>query len=201
MATRMARFEEGLEVITRLLRSDTPVTYEGRFYQLREAILLPRPAHAGGPPILIGGNGPRRTLPLVARYADIWNGLALSPDAFRERSTALDTLLDAAGRPRDAVRRTMMTLVFFGRDREALAARLAGAHRFSPAAPTDKPLDEQIAFWRGRTAIVGTPDECRAQIAAYADAGVSELMLQWLDLDDLAGLRAFGESVLPYLAP
>src|SRR5436190_1724303 len=75
--TRMARLEEGLEVITRLLRGEGPASYAGRFYQLRDAILLPRPQRAGGPPILIGGNGPQRTLPLVARYADIWNGTFL----------------------------------------------------------------------------------------------------------------------------
>jgi F420-dependent oxidoreductase-like protein len=197
--TRMARFEEGLEVITRLLHSDTPVTYEGRFFQLRDAILLPRPARPGSPPILIGGNGPKRTLPLAARYANIWNGLSLSPDGFREHSATLDGLLDAAGRPRATVKRTLMTLVFFGEDRAALTARLAGTRRFSPAAPVDEPLDAQIAFWRGRNAIVGSAEECAEQIRAYAAAGVQEFMCQWLDMDDIAGLRAFGEGVLPRL--
>ena len=83
MPTRMARMQEGLEVVTRLLRSDAPVTYEGRFYQLRGATLLARPQRPGGPPIMIGGNGPKRTLPLVARYADMWNGVFLSPEGFR----------------------------------------------------------------------------------------------------------------------
>src|SRR5579875_4178762 len=76
---RMARFEEGLEVITRLLHSDEPITYEGRYFQLHDAILLPRPQRPGGPHIMIGGNGPKRILPLAARYANIWNGTYLSP--------------------------------------------------------------------------------------------------------------------------
>ncbi len=59
METRFARLEEGLEVITLLLRSDEPVSYEGRFYQLRDALLLPRPRRPGGPPIMIGGIGPK----------------------------------------------------------------------------------------------------------------------------------------------
>ncbi|TMF51061.1 MAG: LLM class flavin-dependent oxidoreductase, partial [Chloroflexi bacterium] len=80
--TRMARLEEGLEVITRLLKSDEPVTFEGRFFQLRGATLLPRPQRPGGPSILLGGNGVKRTLPLVARYADIWNVLSLTPEGF-----------------------------------------------------------------------------------------------------------------------
>src|SRR6266700_5134798 len=97
IATRMARLEEGLEVVTRLLNSDTPVTYEGRFFQLRGATLLPRPQRPGGPRILIGGNGIKRTLGLAARYANIWNATFLSPNAFKECSTLLDGLLTQAG--------------------------------------------------------------------------------------------------------
>lgn len=96
--TRMARLEEGLEVVTRLLKSDDPVTFEGRFFQLRGATLLPRPQRPGGPRILPGGSGVKRTLPLVARFVGAWNGNFLSPAEFRERSTALDALLLAAGR-------------------------------------------------------------------------------------------------------
>src|SRR5438105_3246991 len=66
--TRMARFEEGLAVISSLIRSDAPVNYDGRFYHLHEAHILPRPQRAT--PILVGGNGPTRTLPLTAQYAD-----------------------------------------------------------------------------------------------------------------------------------
>lgn len=66
VTTRMDRLAEGLAVITGLLRSDAPLNYEGRFYHLREAVLV-GPKRVGGPPILIGGRGPKRTLPLVAR--------------------------------------------------------------------------------------------------------------------------------------
>src|SRR5437773_649920 len=114
--TRMARFEEGLEVITRLFNSDKPSTYEGKFFQLREALLLPRPQRPRGPEIMIGGNGLKRTLPLVVRYADIWNGNFLSPAAFEERSVMLDQLLRAAGRNPSDLKRTVMLSLTFGRD-------------------------------------------------------------------------------------
>ncbi len=194
--TRMARFEEGLEVITRLLHSNEPVTFEGRFFQLRGATLLPRPSRPAGPPIMIGGNGIKRTLPLVARFANIWNCLGLTPEAFRDRSQRLDTLLLEQGRQPNEVKRTMMTTLYFGRDMEELDRRLSW--RLNVPEMADRPLIEVLeTLHSSGQAIVGTPDMVIKQIQAYADAGVQELMLQWFDQDDIEGLRAFSESVLP----
>jgi F420-dependent oxidoreductase-like protein len=153
--TRMQRLSEGLEVITRLLKSDEPVTYEGRFYHLRGATLLPRPQRPGGPRILIGGNGVKRTLPLAARYADIWNATFLPPNEFRERADRLDTLLVEAGRQPGDVRRTLM---YFG--------------------------------FQGYEALFDL-------VPQYAEAGVQELMVQWLDLDNIDGLRALARRLMP----
>jgi F420-dependent oxidoreductase-like protein len=194
--TRMARLEEGLEVITRLLKSDEPVTYQGRFFQLRGATLLPRPERPGGPRLQIGGNGLRRTLPLVARYADMWNALALSPEAFREQSAALDDLLRAAGRRPEEVTRTLMLGQFFGRNMGEVDRRLQWRH--DDPAWAGKPLDAVLDALRASgQGLVGTPDMVIQQIQAYAQAGVAELMVQWLDLNDLDGLQAFATTVLP----
>lgn len=196
--TRMARLEEGLEVITRLLRSNEPVTYEGRFFQLRSAILLPRPQRPGGPPIMVGGNGPKRTLPLVARFADIWNATFLTPDAFREHSATLDALLYAAGRKPSDVRRTMMNGLVFGRDMSELDRRLSW--RYNRPELAGKPLETVLeTLHSSQGAIVGTPGIIVRQIKAFADAGLEELVLQWFDLDDIEGLRAFATNVLPRL--
>ncbi len=197
-ATRMARLEEGLEVITRLLRSNEPVTFEGRFFQLRGATLLPRPQRPGGPSILIGGNGLKRTLPLVARYADIWNSLFLTPKDFQQRSHALDELLRAAGRKPEDVRRTMMLTLSFGRDMEELDHRLSWRHTQPELA--NKPLNTVIEMLiAGGKDLVGTPDMLIKQIHTYANAGVEELMLQWFDQDDIEGLQAFASSVLSHV--
>ncbi|MGZ3676137.1 MAG: TIGR03560 family F420-dependent LLM class oxidoreductase [Ktedonobacterales bacterium] len=196
--TRMARFEEGVEVITRLLRSDEPVTFDGRFYHLRGAILLPRPQRSGGPPILIGGNGPKRTLPLVARYANIWNAVALSPEAFRDTSATLDRLLLEAGRKPEDVARTIMLGSFFGRDEQALDRKLSWRHDTPEL--VGKPLDEVVQLVHTtRQALVGTPDQVIVQLRSYIAAGAQEIMVQWLDLDDMDGLHAFATSILPHV--
>ena len=92
---RFERFEEGVEIISLLLYSDTPFDYDGSYYQLHEAILLPRPARRGGPPILIGGNGEKRTLPLAAQIADEWNAVYLPSAEFSRLNSLLDDLLRA----------------------------------------------------------------------------------------------------------
>jgi F420-dependent oxidoreductase-like protein len=193
--TRMARFEEGLEVITRLLNSDKPSIYEGKFFQLREALLLPRPQRPRGPEIMIGGNGPKRTLPLVVRFADIWNGNFLSPAAFEERSTTLDQLSRTAGRNPSDVKRTVMLSLIFGRDMTELDRSLSW--RRNDPRYASKSLDKVIEELSMDGTIVGTPDMIVEQINAYSKVGADELVLQWFDLDDIDGLRAFATSVLP----
>jgi F420-dependent oxidoreductase-like protein len=181
---RFHRFEEGLEVITRLLRSDGPVAFEGAFYCLHEAVLLPRPGRAGGPPILIGGNGVRRTLPLVARFADEWNGVFLTAERYAELSAKLDELLHEYDRRPADVRRSLMTGVIFGRDEAELQRVLDGrdAHEL-----------------RARGLVAGAPAEIVTQLGRLAEAGVRRVMLQWLDLDGLDRLEALARTVLPQL--
>jgi F420-dependent oxidoreductase-like protein len=197
MSTRFARLEEALEVITRLLRDAEPEPFAGRFYQLRAgACLLPRPQRPGGPRLVVGGNGPKRTLPLAARYANVWNAIGLEPATFRERSARLDELLVAQGRQPADVRRTMMTSQIIAPDRATLEQKL---RRQAPPELADRSLDELLQAQRqdGWYKLVGTPEMVAGQLAACQDAGVEELMLQWFDLDDMAGLRAFAEQILP----
>jgi len=182
---RFARFEEGLEVITRLLQSDTPVDYSGVYYTLKEGILLPRPSRPGGPPILIGGNGVRRTLPLVVRYASEWNAVYLTADEFKKRNAELDELMRLQGREPVQVRRSMMTGCVIGRNR-------AEVDRKVEARTQGRRTSREL---RQHGVIVGTPEEIPEQIASLEQAGVQRVMLQWLDLDDLAGLERLAKSI------
>jgi alkanesulfonate monooxygenase SsuD/methylene tetrahydromethanopterin reductase-like flavin-dependent oxidoreductase (luciferase family) len=198
MATRMARFEEGLEVITRLLRNSGPVNYQGHFFQLHEALLLPQTQRPGRPPLLIGGSGPRRTLPLVARYADIWNAGFRTVDAFTRLRVHLDQLLQETGRSLSAVKRTYTVPVICGRDMVEIEARLRGWRRKGSLAnlPTNAVLDHL----HSNGMILGTPGEVVAQIRAYASAGVDEFLVEWAGVDDIEGLEVLAEQVLPHFA-
>jgi F420-dependent oxidoreductase-like protein len=180
---RLDRFEEGVEVVRRLLQAEGPVDYDGRYYRLKQAELLPRPQRADGPPLVIGGNGKRRTLPLAAARADEWNGIFLTPDQYAEYSQELDRLLDLEGRDPSDLRRSIMTNVIFGADRSELEKQVQAAGQ------SEEELREQ-----GR--VVGTAPQIREQIQAYERAGADAIMLQWLDLEDLEGLEALARGIL-----
>jgi alkanesulfonate monooxygenase SsuD/methylene tetrahydromethanopterin reductase-like flavin-dependent oxidoreductase (luciferase family) len=162
----MSKLEEALEICTRLLRSTEPVTFEGKHFTLHDAVPV-SPNRDGGPAILVGGNGPIRTLPLAARYADVWNGVYLTPKVLRERCARLDELLEGLGRKPSDVRRSVMTSVIFD---ESADARAAGA-------------------------IVGNAPDLSEQLHALEEAGASEVMLQWFALDDIEGLERFAAAV------
>jgi F420-dependent oxidoreductase-like protein len=183
---RFHRFREGLDVITLLLENDEPVDYEGEYYRLQEAVLLPRPQRPGGPPIVIGGNGVKMTLPLVARFANEWNGVYVTPDRYAELNNQLDEyLLHRERRPSD-VRRSIMVGCEFGRDAKEVAQRVK-------ARTAGKQTQAEL---RERGLVVGTAEEIAEQINAYSRAGAQRIMLQWLDLDDLQGLEALAKGIL-----
>jgi F420-dependent oxidoreductase-like protein len=187
---RFRRLEEGLEVITQLIRSDHSVDFSGHYFQIHEAILLPRPQRPGGPPILIGGNGTTRTLPLVAKYAQEWNGLQIPPTEIARLNSLLDGYIKTFGRQPENVRRSLMTGCIFGVDQNEVERKVN--LRTHGARSADE--------LRQRGQVVGSADEIVEQCRQLAQVGVQRVMLQWLDLDDIAGLEALANGILDQLS-
>jgi F420-dependent oxidoreductase-like protein len=180
---RFERFEEGLECVSRLFQSDEPVTFAGEYYQLNQAQMLPHPARKAGPPLLVGGNGFKRTLPLAAKFASEWNANFLLPEQFEKANKQLDLLLSAAGRAPESVRRSMMTGCVIASDEPRLNKKLEARGR------TKEELQQ-------RGIIAGVGNEIHEQLQKLSETGVHRVMLQWLDLDDLEGLNDLARIVL-----
>jgi F420-dependent oxidoreductase-like protein len=106
---RFDLLEDALEILTRLYTGEE-VSYDGKVVSLKNASLRPVPVQRPHPPIWIGGSGPKRTLPIVARYADVWHTWG-SPNQLAEANQRLDELASAAGRdPKSIQRATSLSL-------------------------------------------------------------------------------------------
>jgi F420-dependent oxidoreductase-like protein len=106
---RFDLLEDALEIATRLFTGEV-VSYDGKVVSLKDARVRPVPVQQPHPPIWIGGSGPKRTLPLVARYADVWHTWG-TPKSLADANARLDELAAKAGRdPKDIARATSLSL-------------------------------------------------------------------------------------------
>jgi F420-dependent oxidoreductase-like protein len=149
---RIDRFEEAIQVMRGLLRRPA-TTFAGEHYQLTDALCEPKPVQ-DPLPILVGCRGDRM-LGITARFADEWNTWGL-PDHIAERSAMLSRQCEKAGRDPDTIARSAQALLFFTEDQ-------AAAERLAEALP--------------RPVLAGTPERLRDVVAAYAEAGLDELIV------------------------
>jgi F420-dependent oxidoreductase-like protein len=184
---RLNRFEEGVEIIYRLLYCREPISFSGEFYTLWEATLLPPPKFPGKPPILIGGNGKKKTLPLAAKYASMWNGIFLTPKEFKILNQYLDAILAERGRRAEEVHRSLMIRCWFG-DTVTLQKRL-NAHRYF----------SDFKQLQAEGTVMGDTSQVVEHLGQLDEAGVQRIILRWEDLDDLVGLEKLAASVLTQL--
>jgi alkanesulfonate monooxygenase SsuD/methylene tetrahydromethanopterin reductase-like flavin-dependent oxidoreductase (luciferase family) len=122
---RFDLLEDTLEIVIRLMSGEA-VSYEGKTTALTSATLRPLPVQRPHPPIWIGGHGPKRTLPLVARYADMWHHFA-SPQEYARISATVDSLATEAGRDPASIGRASSLSISEGWDevRETIEAYAA----------------------------------------------------------------------------
>jgi F420-dependent oxidoreductase-like protein len=107
---RADRLEEGVQVM-KLLMTQDDVSFEGRIFRLDHATYRPRPVQRPHPPIWIGGEGRKRTLPIAGRYADVWHGWAENPRELAEINQIIDRSADEAGRdPKDILRASSLSI-------------------------------------------------------------------------------------------
>src|SRR5262249_19571520 len=127
---RAARLGEALEVIRLLFTEEAP-SFDGRFYRLREAPSLPRPVQRPHPPLHVGGAGEKRTLPLVARHADVWNCPTYALGELPRKLEVLRAECRRLGRDPTTLRVTEEAVLALVREpREVDAARALAARRY-----------------------------------------------------------------------
>lgn len=106
LAERFERLEEALQICAQMWDPDNNGPFEGKHYQLAETLCLPQPLHR--PRVLIGGNGERKTLRLVAKYGDACNLFATTPEEVAHKLDVLRRHCDDVGRDYGQIRKTIL---------------------------------------------------------------------------------------------
>ncbi|HWF36581.1 MAG TPA: LLM class F420-dependent oxidoreductase [Solirubrobacteraceae bacterium] len=183
LAERLDRLEEALQICRAMFTEEAP-SFSGRYYRIHEALDYPRPIRAEGIPILVGGGGERRTLRLVAQYADACN-LVGDLETIRHKLDVLERHCEAVGRDPASITKTRLgTLVIADNPEEAQAKGRATAQA--------RGMDEE-RFLAMTT--VGDPDAVAEEVGAYLDAGLDGLVFNMWDAQDLDPVRLAGETL------
>ncbi|MEN3308042.1 MAG: hypothetical protein V7603_4244 [Micromonosporaceae bacterium] len=184
VAERFDRLAEQLAIVTGLWR--TPLgdtfTFRGGYYDLVDSPALPKPVQAPGPPVIIGGAGPKRTPALAARYADEFNvpfhDLALTRTMYARVAAASEQE---------------------GRDAAGRAPLVLSAAQTVACGRTEADARERAETIGQTPPLFGTPAQVVDQIGAFAELGATRMFLQILDLADLDHLDVIASQVAPQL--
>ncbi len=195
MQRRLGMLEEAIKVI-RLLWTGERVSFDGRYYQLHDAVMHPTPVKPGGLPIIIGGSGKERLLGIIARNTDEWNVHGITREQYDFKWQIVARLATEANRDPEAIRRSLMVPYLIGLNQEELIRRVGRLQQIVPALG-EIPTAEVPDRLRARGWLVGNPEEIAAGIRAWEAAGIQRFMLQTFDQQDLAALELLSQEVMP----
>jgi len=185
---RVDRMEEELAILRGLWDEPDGWSFEGRYYQVRDAIFRPRGRR---PNLIVGGVGKPRSCRLGATFADEYNISSSNPAEVRETMARLDAACEKQGRDPRTLTRSVMAGVLVGRDEAELEQRIeAQIAAFGDAAGATEWMDARRDRW-----VLGTPDSALARIAEYADTGIDRLLFQDFLPRDLDHIAVMGELI------
>jgi alkanesulfonate monooxygenase SsuD/methylene tetrahydromethanopterin reductase-like flavin-dependent oxidoreductase (luciferase family) len=180
--TRIAMLEESIIIIKKML-TENQASFEGKYYTIKDAKCSPKPIQKPHPPIWIGGGG-KKTLKLVAKYADGWNYGLCTYDEYLSKISILRDCCKAVGRDYEKIAKAWHAIMLLGSDYSEM-----------------KMLKIRADIWKknSQVAIVGTPDDILKEIKKYmVVGGVRYFIIHFPDLPDLKSLSLFAKSVIPH---
>jgi len=175
-ADRLYQLEEAVQIIRKMWR-EPKASFQGKYYQIQEAICEPKPDPL--PPLMVGGGGKKITLRIAAQYADWWNIPGASAERYKELLEVLRGHCQKVGRDYDQIVKTWCS------DCVAIAPTHEAALKLAESSP----------FYGGGQAIIGTPEEAAAQLQPFIDLGVQHFILRFIDFPKTAGAELFAQEV------
>jgi F420-dependent oxidoreductase-like protein len=180
---RMLRLEEAIQVVRKMWIEEPYASFNGKYYQIRNAYCNPKPIQKPSPPILVGGGGERKTLKIVAKYADACN-LFGSPETVRKKLDVLKDHCKSVGRDYDSILKTKLGAIIVDENNDMAKNRVQQTFRGIP--------EEQIKEF----VIYGTPENISRQIETFEQVGIQYLIVDLEPYRELEALDTFASKVI-----
>ena len=178
---RLRHLREAVQVILAMWKEEE-AHFEGSYYQVRGAINQPKGIQKPHIPLLIGGDGEKVTLKLVALYADACN-VGNDPSTIKQRLAVLKEHCATVGRDYESIHRTSTTFCLMADSDEQALAQLPAERKAR--------LGKSVS-----STLIGSPETIRQRLAFYEEAGVQELLMRFVDGTNLEALRRFAKEFI-----
>lgn len=182
---RIRMLDEAIQVI-KLLWTEHAPSFNGKYYQLKDALAEPKPVQQPRPPIWVGGQGEQLTLRVVARQADGWNTFLMPWADYRRKLEALERHCEAERRDPATVERSIAGALVIG-DAKSLAGRAEAIARNRGFAREQ--IKERMFY--------GSPKEVAEQLNTWVERGVSHFLFSTGAPYDYEGFTLFAKEVMP----
>ena len=184
---RLLRLDEAIQVIRKMWTDEPYASFNGKYYQIRNAYCNPKPIQKPSPPILVGGSGERKTLKIVAKYADACN-LFGSPETVTKKLDILKEHCKSVGRDYSSILKTKLSVIIVDDNNSMAINRVRKTFGRMP--------EEQIKEF----VIYGTPEDVSRQIEILEQVGVQYLIVDLEPYRELEALDTFASKVINKLS-
>ncbi|MDQ6866794.1 MAG: LLM class F420-dependent oxidoreductase, partial [Thermoproteota archaeon] len=180
---RFLRLEEAIQIIRKMWTEEPSASFNGQYYQIKNAFCNPKPVQKPSPPIMVGGSGERQTLRIVAKYADACN-LFGSAETVKRKLSILKEHCRSVGRDYDSILKTKLGVVVIDDDKETARKRLQQISKGIP--------EEQI----NEFAIYGTSEDVLRQKESLEDVGIQYLIVDLEPSREVEALDIFANNII-----
>jgi len=180
---RLSRLEEAIQIIRKMWTEEPSASFNGKYYQIRNAYCNPKPIQKPSPPILVGGGGERKTLKIVAKYADACN-LFGSVETVKRKLNILKEHCKTMGRDYDSILKTKLAIIVVDDDKQTSEKKIEQIFKGMP--------EEQIREF----AIYGTPEDVLGQIELFEQVDIQYLIVDLDPTRELEALDVFANKII-----
>jgi F420-dependent oxidoreductase-like protein len=180
---RLVRLEEAIQIIRKMWTEEPSASFNGKYYQINNAYCNPKPIQKPSPPIMVGGSGERKTLKIVAKYADACN-LFGSAETIKRKLNILKEHCKSVGRDYNSILKTKLGAIVVDDNKEMTKTRVQQTFKGIP--------DEQI----NEFVIYGTPEDVLRQIELLEEVGIQYLIVDLEPSRELEALDVFANKVI-----